>query len=171
MNRDSVLREYYDRWSKPDGFSATEYLREVELSYQLIFKDDKRARKLYKSRERKAAAAASGRNFDLLLDERCGYTDKDSQQCRRQYDKQTDFPLLFARLSHIQDYVLESQPHDMVTLWKDRRDLLKWYTLWAVLLLTLVTVILALVQIALASAQLSLAFEANRIARESVNNT
>jgi hypothetical protein len=57
----------------------------------------------------------------------------------------------------------------MVSLWRDRRDLQRWYTIWAVLIIGGISVLLAIAQIWLSAAQVGIAAEALKIQKEQTN--
>lgn len=48
----------------------------------------------------------------------------------------------------------------MRSLWKDKRDIMRWYTFWAVVILGGVNLVVAVAQTGLSSAQVQLAREA-----------
>jgi uncharacterized membrane protein len=62
--------------------------------------------------------------------------------------------LLGRRLLELQNYMNKQNPSDLRTLWYDRRDVLRFYTFWAVfavggvgILLNLATIGLTIVQV------------------------
>jgi hypothetical protein len=50
----------------------------------------------------------------------------------KMYSASKDFPLLGQRLLELQNYMNAQNPSDFLTLWYDRRDILRLYTFWAV---------------------------------------
>ncbi len=76
------------------------------------------------------------------------------------YSKTTDFPLLADRLSQLQSYISAQQPNKLTALWYDRRNLLSWYTFWAVLIFGVVGIACSIIQTALAVVQTAIAWKA-----------
>lgn len=137
------------------------FLEEVLETYSVLFGNDERSKKLYRRLERVRATEARGGLADPILDGLCGIglESKDKELSRKHAITEADFPVLWQRLQHLQEYILKEEPWDVKTLWQDRRDLLRWYTLWAVIILGLVGIILALVQVALSAAQVAVAIQ------------
>lgn len=161
----SILETYFDRRTRPAEFSASGYLEEILFSYALIFRDEEKSRKLYRKHQRLRASEARGGVDEPLLDSMCGLHStgeiRKSQGVKVLHSvTKADIPILWTRLQELQDFILQEQPWDLQTLWQDRRDLLRWYTLWALLVLGVIGIVLALVQIALSAAQVSLAYRA-----------
>lgn len=118
-----IVSDYYDHYSKPVDFSAEGYLREIRLSYRLIFGDNKRAHDHYKHKARNRA-------FNLgLLDPYLDELTQDFSRARNStdtYSVNTDFPILGPRLLALQAYINRQNPGTMTMLWRDRRDMLRW---------------------------------------------
>lgn len=64
--KNRIVSDYYDYYSKPKEFSAVGYLREIRLLYRLIFGDNERAHNHY-SHEARNGALNLGL-FDPFLD-------------------------------------------------------------------------------------------------------
>jgi len=133
-----MLRQMYEEDEKPsENFSVANLLGEVLLSYALLFRDDRRSRKVYQRQERSEASLvklAKQIQVDPSLDELCGNNISASffnfgSSVRDLYDSETDFPILKDRLKRIQDYMERIQPKRFMSLWRDRRDLRLWYTM------------------------------------------
>lgn len=163
----SVLERYYDDSIRPRHFSVPNFMKEITLSYALLFRFDSRAQHIYKHRERKRASG--GGLHDPLVDTLC--TDshflsaksnffKRRPPVRESINASSDFPILSSRLLRIQEYIDSIQPNRISSLWRDKRDILRWYTFWAVVILGAFNVIIAVVQTSLASAQVQLARQA-----------
>ena len=111
--------------------------------------------------------------YDPLLDRLCGQTSSKistlpsvlwPDSCRNLgggllkqdvYSTHTDFPLLGGRLLELQEFSRRQSPSKIRDLWRDRRNPLQWYTLWAVLIIGGISVVLQIVQIFLSAAQLA----------------
>ncbi|TAQ87150.1 hypothetical protein B7494_g4532 [Chlorociboria aeruginascens] len=149
---EKTTADYYDLYSKPEHFSAIAFFKEVRLSYRLIFGDDQKAHRYYRRLYR--PDANKNGFFDPYLDELCRRA-SNTTDSRTIYNKTTDFPILGPRLALLQGYICRQHPNTIQMLWRDRRDLLRWYTFWAVaiigglgLLLSLVQMILNAIQVA-----------------------
>ena len=103
--------------------------------------------------------------FDPYLDELCGNNIPSSyfrlpffdSPVRDNYDAEADFPILKDRLNKVQDYMKGIQPNRFMALWHDQRDLRLWYTIWAVIILSVIGLILATVSMFLAAVQVNYA--------------
>jgi hypothetical protein len=154
------MNDYYGAKAKPVGFTSGAYLKEIRLSYRLLFSDKSRSRSWYQSVEKKSALARGYR--DPFLNQLCALStrsesDETHADSTVSYNTTTDFPILGDRLLLIQDYVDRQQPSTVVALWKDRRDLLRFYTFWAVAVVGGLGLVFSLVQIFLGAAQVALA--------------
>ncbi|KAF8852502.1 hypothetical protein BDZ45DRAFT_807397 [Acephala macrosclerotiorum] len=67
----SILVEYYDMHNRNQTFTAS-FIKEILLSYRILFGDDKRSRKLYRRVERWRACAKAGIEREPTLDQLCG---------------------------------------------------------------------------------------------------
>lgn len=162
----SMLRELYEEDDKPShDFSVANMLSEVMLSYALLFRDDRRARRIYQGSKRaRAFVGKSGQRIlvDSYLDELCGNDIstsffKSKSAVRDSYDADNDFPIFRDRLKKIQDHMKEIQPSRFLSLWRDRRDLRLWYTIWVVIILGVISLIESTISMLLAAAQVNLA--------------
>lgn len=166
-----ALNNYYDQWTRPDGFSTSSFTKEILLTYRLLISSNKRSRHLYESKERDRALTNSRVTRETTLDQVCG-VDRNlgsgSRPMPNLFCKKSDFPIFAQRLSEIQDYIVKQKPNKTLTLWRDRRDLLRWYTLWAVLIIGIVGLFLAIVQVILSALQVSAAWHANELAGLSI---
>jgi hypothetical protein len=71
------------------------------------------------------------------------------------YSARGDFPNLGKRLLELQDYMNAQNPQDLVALWYDRRDILRFYTFWAVVVVGGLSVLLSFIQTVLTAIQLA----------------
>lgn len=158
------MTEYYQDWDSP--FPARAFCQEVLLSYRLIFASESRARKSYRNSERQRAQRAAGGLLDPSLDQYCGLNTHGTPGAvalRVSYSHTTDFPIFGARLLAIQAHVLSQHPNRIKALWQDKRDLLRWYTLWAVIFIGIVGLLLAVLQIILSALQVAIAWRSYQI--------
>lgn len=72
---------------------------------------------------------------DQVLDKLCRYKEPRPLKSRTSYSKDQHFPILGHRLAAIQDDIDHLQLTRITALWRDRRDLSRWYTFWAVLII------------------------------------
>ncbi|KAI9772632.1 MAG: hypothetical protein M1840_000226 [Geoglossum simile] len=157
--------DYYDEFTRPDAFSTQALLREILLSFRLIFGDNSDSRSFYRKRA-KIDAEKNG-SLDPILDQLCGKRPSVSNpgedwlpsQTTESYEKQDTFPLLTPRLNVLQKYILRQQPSRWRSLWDDRRDLTRWYTVWVVAIFGVLSVFLSIVQIILGAIQVSLGYQ------------
>jgi hypothetical protein len=115
----------------------------------------------FRKTERARAQAAVHNIHDSFLDKLCGH--KRDVNLQKTYPTRSayraeDFPVFGRKLFTLQDHVLSQNPTRVKMLWKDRRDMLRWYTFWAVLIIGGVGVILALFQTILGAMQVALGF-------------
>lgn len=159
-----MLQDYSSDGRRSRDYTIAKYVNEITLSYSLLFRCDKKARKEFQTRW-KTAADKDG-TIDPVLEELCSGTAhhfrllRDTsykQPVRETFDAASDFPILSNRLDKIQRFVDSIQPNRMSSLWKDKRDILRWYTFWAVVVLGGINLVVAIVQTALSSAQVQLA--------------
>jgi hypothetical protein len=145
----------------PKDFSWTNMMKEIMLTYCILFRDDRKSRKIYQLRERARARFING--SDSKLDTLCGADWSTSifasTPVKESYDSEVDFPILSRRLHRLQDYMLSIQPNRVLSVWRDRRDLTRWYTLWAVLIIGGISVVLGIIQLFLSAAQVGIAAE------------
>lgn len=144
------MDDYYDEYSKPDTFSVTDYLREVRTSYRLLFGDESGAYELFK--EIVGESHHQIGFVDPCLDELCR-GDSGAVNSATSYSITDNFPILGDRLAQLQSFVERQDPGTLSTLWHDRRDLYRWYTIWSVIYIGGLSILLSIVQIGLAAAQ------------------
>ncbi|KAL2143246.1 hypothetical protein VTI28DRAFT_10618 [Corynascus sepedonium] len=162
-----VLESWYDERAKPPGFEAKGLVQEILISYKLLVLFDRNSRKLYRSYLRPGLL---GRLFDPVLDTLClaqkrhwyheyfGFADF---PVRETFYAPSDFPIFSPRLTHLERFIDSIQPNRISSLWRDKRDILRWYTFWAVVILGGVNLLIALAQVGLGAAQVNLALKSS----------
>lgn len=127
----------------------SQLLREILLSYRLIFGQDRRSRKLFRSLGPPRDHSHDIR--DPLLVKLCTSS---TFECpgpvslveRQEYDVSGDFPHLRGKLSRLCDFMGDKQPRSLKDLWLDNRNSGTWLTFWAVLIFGSVSIFFATVQ-------------------------
>lgn len=152
-------------------------MRELLLSYSLIFKHSRRARQRYMSHERKRAWRPHQTDYpkvvDTCLDLYCA-KDVSARSGTKvsegmSYDLDNVFPILKQRIARLQNFMDDQTPHSFWTLWRDKRDIKIWYTIWVVIILGVIGVIEQMVAIGLAGWQINLAVKANALSLQQIN--
>lgn len=165
-----VLTDYFSEDNKGSNQDlAQAYKAEVLLSYRLIFGQTKRARNHFKAVESKAAMGDLD-ECDPILAELCSsskpnpalvWPDSDGDYHphlhRTTYHRGTDFPILGERLEAIQSCSNRQRPTRFLDMWRDKRDPLQWYTVWAVLCMAIISLLLTIVGLGINIAQLMVA--------------
>ncbi|KAI1362001.1 hypothetical protein F5Y08DRAFT_313373 [Xylaria arbuscula] len=122
-------------------------LREILLSYRVIFGQKKRSRALF--RKLRPFASTPTRGQDQSLVELCGRKRPDCPVLpveRDEYDLTVHFPHLRSRLAQLSGYASHKKPRSLRRLWRDRRDSPSWVAYWSAILFGLVGLFLVLVQ-------------------------
>ncbi|KAM5347849.1 hypothetical protein ACJ41O_007673 [Fusarium nematophilum] len=132
---------------------------EILRSYHLLFGAERKARSLYRSKERKKARVDSLGGPDKLLDELCGYTATPFFRLPRverplaTIDASVHFPAFAPRLLRLQKFMETRQARGLRGIYHDQRNSYQWWTFWAViwiggigLLLSFVSTILTAIQ-------------------------
>lgn len=163
-----MLEGWYDERMRPPRFVASALMQEMLISYKLLVLFDRDARKVYRDALR---PKLQGRLFDPELDALCLARRRRFYHeladyvpapllpgPRRLPDRETfyapsEFPLLAPRLALIERFMDSIQPSRISSLWRDKRDILRWYTFWAVVILGGINLLAALAQIGLGGAQ------------------
>ncbi|KAH8591674.1 hypothetical protein B0O99DRAFT_654337 [Bisporella sp. PMI_857] len=131
-----------------------DFLIEVLCTYRLIFGQDQKSYTMFSS-------IPSLEVVDPLLKSLCGksynkqgfYSTFEVGEAKAQYTASADFPLLGQRLLDLQKYMNERNPSDLRTLWYDRRDVLRFYTFWAVFLVGGISILISTLSLALTAVQ------------------
>lgn len=82
------------------------------------------------------------------------FADLDMMGLKNVYVLGTDFAYFVDRISTLQSFVQTQCPQGWTVLWRDRRDVAKFWTVWAVLLFGLPSIILATISTVLTGLQL-----------------
>jgi hypothetical protein len=158
------------------SISSADYMREVICTYRLIFGQHKDARKLMKEycsrgrlfglrspfRSPHPSALVRGAKADPLLEELCFmdsrnvaiFADLDILDLKQVYVLDNDFPYFAERLAALQSFSEHQLPQDWRVLWRDRRNIAKFWTFWAVLLFGIPSLVLSIIQAILTGLQL-----------------
>ncbi|SPQ20351.1 11a72daa-7430-4ec6-84bf-c98699d6a118 [Thermothielavioides terrestris] len=126
---------------------VTGLLREILLSYRLIFGQNKRSRAVF--RRLQPFARMPTQCHDKFLAQICGRKRFDSPHDaaavveRDEYDLAADFPHLRSRLARLHGYAAGKKPRSIGQLWRDRRDSTAWLAFWSVLIFGSISVLLA----------------------------
>lgn len=155
-----MLQDWFDDDDKPSGFTVKSLMQEILQSYKVLVLFDKGARKKFCSI---TTNASKQDEYDPELDQLClgcqggrlsriGFF-KRPDGLRETFQVHSDFPTFSSRLLKLEDYIDSVQPNRVSSLWRDRRDILRWYTFWAVFFLALLNIIFAIAQTALSGEQ------------------
>ncbi|KAI1317388.1 hypothetical protein F5Y16DRAFT_149665 [Xylariaceae sp. FL0255] len=160
---DRVLQDWYDAGSAPPKFTVNRLMQEILLSYSLLVLFDRRARRTFVDSTR---GMSSEPDYDEELDRLCIGSNRrqmrrdfwfEPEGLRETFQANSDFPIFSARLCKIQRFVDSIQPNRIQSLWRDRRDILRWYTFWAVFVLGSINFAVSILQTALSAEQVRLA--------------
>lgn len=87
------------------------------------------------------------------------YRDLKMHPVKVTYRADREFPFFGTRLLDLQDFVLTQEPVDWKGLWRDRRDMTRYWTFWLFLYFSFLTLVLGLLQSGLAYWQIRLAID------------
>ena len=148
--------------------ASSDFFREIIISYRLIFGQDKNSWKLYREsngahlnkRQHKACR-------DPLRPVLCGtewskvpmYEELGVPDMSTVYSAKSDFPFFAERLIKLQKHVAMQCANDWRALWRDRRDMGRFWALWAVVIFGGIAVLLGIIQLALGAAQVAGAYQ------------
>lgn len=129
------------------GEEITDLLREIVLSYRLLFGQSGRSRRLFRRLrpfENMGSEALDSSLFSICSHKhfRCPVELVE----REEYHLAGDFPHLGSRLARLNRYASRKRPRSMRQLWRDKRDSTAWLALWSVLIFGSVSILLALIQ-------------------------
>lgn len=155
----------YNELDRPSSYTPTKMMREIELSYRLIFGEHHKSRKLYRSQEARKASISGA--ADSTLDSLCGLPQAEIDNNTwlqlppqvHSFDKTQSFPFLLKRLDELQEYMLRQQPRGLVDMFIDRRDKFRWHTFWAVIIIGGLGLLLGIIQTVLASLQVVIGYK------------
>jgi hypothetical protein len=131
---------------RPEVNDASEYFKEVLLSYRLIFGEDNTSHHSFsrmrpKWHDKWYGTEALKREADSLLLTLCGqswhaegpqaiYDAIGAEYPSPRYSSTIDFPFLGKRLLELQSYVKDHNPKTLIELWHNKRDVTWWWTFW-----------------------------------------
>ncbi|KAI1654071.1 hypothetical protein F4813DRAFT_393017 [Daldinia decipiens] len=144
-----------NHWATPQD--VTELLREVLISYRLLFGQERKSRKAF--RKLRPFEHIPKNSHDRFLLEVCGKKRLDllsGVKERDSYELARDFPHLRAQLVALSMYLDDRKPRSWKELWLDTRDSASWLTFWAVIIIGGLGLILAFLQVVLQITQLAI---------------
>jgi hypothetical protein len=163
--------------NRRESFITSDYLREMLLTYRLIFgQDAKSSRRFAKELATLAAASKPSRSAsqtasqksrqpcifalpdaDPLLTRLCGLRANATGAAEiyveigasrvQSYYTPQSYPFFAEKLLVLQAYVKEQHPHDLKTLWYDNRNKTNWWQFWAVLFIGGMTIVLSVLSL------------------------
>ncbi|KAL9607580.1 MAG: hypothetical protein Q9167_007519, partial [Letrouitia subvulpina] len=159
---DSIL-DNYEVNEQTSRDHNRQFLREILLSYRILFGQNKAARRRFNRVERQHGAIAA--NFgsrlggdlkdDPFLLQLCGTRSAieeiipDGTLHDRAVYTRDQFPLLFDRLAKVQNFVTSHLKATTRDLWRDTSNRAEWIAFWMLLLIGILSVLASIVQIAL----------------------
>lgn len=150
------IEEYsVDPRSNKDDIS--QLLREVLLSYRLLFGLSTKSRRLF--RQTFNSSQKHARPVDTLLPlictrKRFPYISTFILMDRPVYFADRDFPVLYERVKLISKEIKDARPNSIGDLIRDRRDTLQFWTFWLVSIIGGISILLSFVQVMLQAVQL-----------------
>lgn len=140
------------------------FVHEVLLTYRMIFGQERGSRKLFKSVEKRRAAEHG--LVDPFLNRLCCYPSIDSNGPLDNrfvpsdvYRKNEDFPIFGERLLSLQSHISRQNPSKLLAIWKDRRNPLNFFNLWAVIVFGVLTLLLGTLQLIVGIVALVVAYK------------
>ncbi|KAL8774590.1 MAG: hypothetical protein Q9209_000963 [Squamulea sp. 1 TL-2023] len=157
-----------DADSGPDGptvmgqdIANRSMFQETLLTYRLLFGQNRHARWLYNTREKKRASAHG--KTDPLLNRLCGerknishLTKEDIFYERGFYNSKKDFPHYEKRFIILHTYTKDRKARNVRDVWRDRREPERWVVVWFAVIFSIVTIVLSLIQIFLGGVQVKI---------------
>ena len=146
---------------------SAQFYREIIQSYRILFGQDRHSwRAFIKKHESNSPPFRADLGGDPLLFSLCGsewlklliYQDVDAFGAKNVYSARADFPFFGDRLSKLQDFAVTQSPNNWRTVWWDRRDVTRFWTLWAVMVFGSASIVIGIVQVVLAVAQVAAAY-------------
>ncbi|KAL3422643.1 hypothetical protein PVAG01_06799 [Phlyctema vagabunda] len=157
-------------------FTADNLLREVLLSYRLIFGVSSSSWREFRRVNSQGEMCQIEGNPppDPLLGILCGqkWTSSVPKAIYHQLNANplsstyaSEFPLLGKRLYDLHEFVQRQQPNTLRDLWFDRRDITKWYTLWALVTYFCIITVLLVTQTIISVVQLKITLDRSNLIR------
>lgn len=174
LNIKSFFDDYFSdlngKTTKTKGSAV--FFKEILYSYRILFGQDRKSWRAFRSDHDKSPFFDPRINddYDSLLYEICRkdwsdqpvFDDVHAPPTKNVYLAQLDFPYFAGRLIDLQDFVLTQSPNNWTTLWRDRRDTARFWTLWAVIIFGTASLILSVLQVGIGLAQVGLAAKENQ---------
>jgi hypothetical protein len=137
--------EYRGSWARPE--EVTQLLKEIVLSYRLLFGQDQQSRRFYK-KHFSNSRLPTYQPDELLLNlcTKTGGLPETLGPDRESYRLSRDFPILRQRIAILQHQLSSVRPRGWLAMWRDKRDRAQWYTFWAVIMFGSLATFLALLQ-------------------------
>lgn len=145
-----------DYWASRD--EVDEYLREVILSFRILFAQKGRARRFFETVDPFEHEDAAHRDPYLrLLCTRVDHVLDSTIRQRELYELSVDFPLLKEKMVVLLRHLSLRRPRTWRELWNDKRDSASWFTFWAVVIIGGLGILMAFLQLVLQTVQVVLA--------------
>jgi hypothetical protein len=144
----------------PTKRNVNDLLREVLLSYRLLFGQTKASRKKFRSLQPFRGLHRS--LHDSLLAEICGrrfFNVLPWTEERDEYDLAEDFPILGVRISVLHKHIARGSARGWRQIWRKQQFSEQWYTFWAVIVIGGLGLLLAVIQVILQGLQLAATYE------------
>ena len=143
-----------------------DFFQEVLYTFCVLFGQQKASCRKFKEHQHKGRSLLPADDIDPLLKTLCTTQWEkgplqgllDFNGVKLSYSARTDFPFFADRLHMLQEYTSNIAPHDWRSLWQDRRDLVRFYTVWPALIFGVVALGMGVVQILLGIAQVIAGF-------------
>ena len=140
------------------------YVHEILLTYRIIFGQEKGSRSLFKAVEKRKATENGIK--DPFLSRLCCHASIDSKGpldsqfvSSDVYRKNEDFPIFGERLLNLQCHISRQNPSKLFALWRDRRNPLNFFNLWAVIIFGILTIVLGVLQLVVGIISLVVAYK------------
>ncbi|CAG8166267.1 unnamed protein product [Penicillium nalgiovense] len=128
------------------------FLQEVLLSYRLLFAQSAPSRKLFRQLYTMPNMHIHQNDsllFRICTQKRIGQTLTMLPTDRPLYFAARDFPVLYDRIELIAKDLIDARPSSIVGLFRDRRNLLQYWTFWLVAIFGGISILLSLLQVIL----------------------
>jgi hypothetical protein len=155
---DTELKE----WSWASNEEITQFLREVLLSYRLLFAQCKESRRMFRNCPSLEKAGVAKHLRDPYLLQLCGRKSYDVSpwiQEKHDYCVEEDFPILCEQILALRKLLEKHRARGWMQLWRNRQYTEQWYAFWAILIIGILGLLLSLLQTILQAMQVYLAFK------------
>lgn len=141
-----------------DEDDIAQHLKEVLLSFRLLFAQSHKSRRLF--RRVFDPAKVPFPHLDTLLPHLCSEKALEGDDMwiprdQRIYYAARDFPVLYQRVELLAEQLNRARPSSVHDLLRDRRDTLQFWTFWLVAIIGGLSVVLSAIQVVLAGVQIS----------------